>query len=226
VILALLLGAAPADLAPGAPELLEAEARLRALLATSEAVGAATARLQVAWTAAPAPKKAPCADEARLEVGWRVERFGAAWREAAQAVRAQADRVRRLRSAPTVSPLVDSTWGRALDALQADAEREARAFVEASAWQVQYVRPVLGACVVPPPRPLPGIPMLSTPVRGVDRAPVAVLALGDGYVCPGGARADDAVVLVEGGEACWSASETCGCVARPVEPGAVLGPEP
>ncbi|MFZ5479847.1 MAG: hypothetical protein ACOZNI_23990 [Myxococcota bacterium] len=224
MILLLLLGASPADLAPGAPELLEAEGRLRALLVTAEAVGAATARLQVAWTTLPPPPKDPCADAARLEVGWRIERFGAAWREAAQAVRAQADRVRRVRGAPTVSPLVDADWGKALDALDAAAAREGRAFVEASAWQVAYVRPVLGACVVAEPAPAPGVPMLTAPVRGEDAPPVAVLALGDGWVCPAKVRADDAVVLVEGGRACWSASETCGCTPERVEPGAVVGP--
>jgi hypothetical protein len=225
MILAMLLAATPADLAPGAPELLDAEARLRALLATTEAIGGATSRLQVAWTTTTPPKKDPCADEARLEIGWRIERFGAAWREAAQAVRAQAERLRRIRSAPTVSPLVDAAWSKSLDGLQVVADREARAFVEASAWQVQYVRPVLGACVVPPVRPAPGISMLSAPVRGEEHSPVAVLALGDGYVCPAGERAEDAVVLVDGA-ACWSASRTCGCTPVAVEPGAVIGPEP
>jgi hypothetical protein len=223
LILALLLGAAPADLAPGAPELLEAEAKLRGLLVTAHAVGAASSRLQVAWTTRPATK-APCEDADRLDIGWRIERFGAAWREAAQAARAQADRLRRVRNAPTVAPLVDSRWGAQLDALAVDAKRLAAAELEASAWQATWVRPVLGACEVPPLKAEPGIPMLEAPVQDEATLPVAVLVAEDGWACPSGARGDDAVVLVEGGKACWSATAACGCDPVPVLPGAVLGP--
>ncbi|MFN7145805.1 MAG: hypothetical protein ACK4YP_18665, partial [Myxococcota bacterium] len=67
--------AAPEDLAPGAPELIGAQQRLEALLATSQATGRATARLQAAWTTLPTPKAA-CDDPERLALGWRIERFG------------------------------------------------------------------------------------------------------------------------------------------------------
>lgn len=216
--------AGPAELAPGAPELLDAQGRLDALLVTSRAVAAATSRLQVAWTLRVPPKEDPCEDAERLGIGWRVERFGAAWREAAQAARAQAERVRRIRAAPTVAPLVDARWAAQLDALDAEAARQGKAFLESSAWQTTYVRPVLGACPVPPVAADPGIEMVAASVRGEPDAPVAVLAVGDGWVCPGGIRADDAVVLVEGGAACWSASQGCGCTPVPVFPGAVVGP--
>lgn len=216
--------AAPEDLAPGAPELIGAQQRLEALLATSQATGRATARLQAAWTTLPTPKSA-CDDTARLALGWRIERFGAAWREASQAARAQAERVRRLSGAATVAPLVDAKWSATLEGLRARAEHDARAFLEASAWEVAWVRPVLAACPMVPLAPAPGIPMLDVKVRGEPAPAVAVLALGDGWVCPDATRADDAVVIVAGA-ACWSASPTCGCEPQPVEPGAVIGPAP
>lgn len=269
MILAALAWADPAELAPGATELLAAEKQLDGLLGTARATGEATARLQTAWTRIPAPKllcgvadaqaRAAAAQAAnatataiaarpaeppgsstvpaepvaedpaltRLELGWRIERFGSAWRDASQSVRAQADRVRRYRAAATVAPLVDARWTAALDALLARAERNERAFLEASAWEVLYVRPALAACPAIDPTPRPGIAMLEVRVRGEDPAPTAILALGDGWVCTPaerrGRRADDAVVLVAG-EACWSASPTCGCTPEPVEPGAILGP--
>lgn len=214
--------AAPQDLAPGVPELLAAEGRLEALLQTAVATERATSRLQAAWTSRPAPK-AVCTDPVRIDLGWRIERFGSAWREASQSARVQAERVRRIRSAATVAPLVDATWAARLDGRLAEADRCARAILEASAWEAAFVRPVLGACPVAPLSNAPGIPMLETPVRDEPTAYVAVLAVGDGWVCPGGARAEESVVLVPG-QACWSGSPTCGCTPAEVEPGAVLGP--
>jgi hypothetical protein len=66
--------------------------------------------------------------------------------------------------------------------------------------------------------------------KGEDPLPVAVLGMGDGYVCLGAEpaearRADDGVVMVPGGRACWARNASCGCTPEPVEPGAVLGPE-
>lgn len=228
---ALLVGpalGAPQDLAPGVPELIAAEGRLEALLSTAVATERATSRLQTAWTTQPAPTVAAgqgsvCADPERLALGWRIERFGSAWREASQAAWAQAERLRRVRSAATVAPLVDTAWTDRLDRRVAEADRSARAFLEASAWQAAFVRPVLGACPVTPLANTSGIPMLETPVRDVPTLYVAVLAIGDGWVCPGAARAEDSVVLVPG-QACWSASPTCGCTPEHVEPGAILGP--
>ncbi|MDP2313390.1 MAG: hypothetical protein Q8P41_10825 [Pseudomonadota bacterium] len=221
----LLAGRAAADapdLAPGVPELLAAESRLEALLGTSVATERATGRLQAAWTSRPAPKRA-CDDPERIALGWRIERFGSAWREAIQAARAQADRVRRIRAAATVAPLVDARWMERIDGRLAAADRGATALLEASAWEAAFVRPTLAACPVPPLANAPGIPMLETPVRDEPEPYIAVLAVGDGWVCPGAVRAEESVVLVPG-HACWSASPTCGCTAEKVEPGAVLGP--
>lgn len=227
VVLLLALFAGPAaadapDLAPGVQELLGAESRLDALLDTAQATGRATGRLQAAWTRLPKPKT-PCADAERVALGWRIERFGSAWREASQAARAQADRVRRIRAAPTVAPLVDARWTARLDAQLAEADAAGLGLLEASAWEASFVRPTLAACPAATLVNTPGIPMLETPVRGEPEAYVAILALGDGWVCPGAARAEEAVVLVPG-RACWSASPTCGCTPETVDPGAVLGP--
>lgn len=212
----------PAELAPGAPELVAAEQRFATLLDLAAATRRATTRLQAEWTRRPTPIGA-CDDAARLEIGWRIERFGAAWREAGQAARAQAARVAAIRAAPTAAPLVDSGWAARLDALATRATEDTRAFLEASAWQATWVRPILSACPAVEVSPAPGVEMPEVPVRGERRTGVAVLALGDGWVCPEKVRADDAVVLT-GGEACWSASVTCGCTPEPVAPGAVLGP--
>ncbi len=256
----------PADLAPGAPELQEAELRLANLLDGADAVRAATSRLQTRWVTLALPvvglqdpkAKAPpidvCAAE-RMEIGWRIERFGAAWREAAQAVHAEAERVRTIRSATTVAPLVDARWA---DALQKKLDAEdvgSRAFVEAGVWQATFVRPVLTSCgsqptmtpvpVAPgsedgadeagmegsePDAPAPnGEALTFVWERGHRGAPVAVLAPGDGWVCPGALRADDAVLLIPAepdgsAKACWSASSGCGCALETVYPGGVVGP--
>ena len=221
----LLLALGPVDLAPGAPALQAESDRLETMLITAQSSQVASLRLQTRWTVFATPAT-PCADKGRVEIGWRTERFGAAWRQAVQAVLAQADRVRRLRAQPTVAPLIDQRWGEALDTLLASAATQRTAFLEASAWQAAFVRPVLAQCPMVPPQPTDGLEVLEAPVRNAPELPVAVLALGDGYVCPGLQRADSAVVLVRSGRACWSVTDDCACDIRPVYPGAVLGPEP
>lgn len=243
----------PADLAPAAPELQEAEQRLRNLLVTTTALEAATTRLQVAWALPPRtpPEKPPpttdrrgrpldpsrewtaltklrptpadpCEDLDHVSLGWRIERFGAAWREAAQATRAAAARVQRVRAAPMVAPLLDGGWAGRLDGVLGEADRRVGAWREASEWQARYVRPLIQACPVPELEAAPGV-VSDTLLAEGDEAPlVAVLARGDGHVCPGGARADDAVVLLAGDRACWSATLPCNCAPEPVAPGAVL----
>lgn len=253
VMLALVSDAAavrPADLAPGAPELQEAELRLVNLLDEADAVRAATSRLQARWVALgqPVPDEKgklravdPCAS-VRVDIAWRIEHFGAAWREAAQAAHAQAGRLQAIRTAATVAPLVDDRWAARLRGLLDQDVLGERAFVEASVWQARFVRPLLETCgAKPPPAPVvasdePASVEAEPPngedlsfvwERGHHSPPVAVLALGDGYICPGAIRADDAIVLLPPeptGEAraCWSASSTCGCELGPVYPGGVL----
>jgi len=252
----------PSDLAPGAPELQEAELRLVNLLDGADAVRAATSRLQAKWVlmgqlvndAKGKPQAVdPCLPE-RTEVAWRIEHFGAAWRESAQAAHAQALRVAQVRAAATVAPLVDDRWAERLRQLLERDDSDERAFMEASAWQSKFVRPLLDTCPekaapaaeAEPVRPpetdvltdtyddgsasLPnGEQLAFVWERGRRATPVAVLATGDGWVCPGALRADDAIVLLPVSPtgdalACWSASNSCGCDPLPVYPGGVLGP--
>lgn len=223
MFIALLFAATPSDLAPGAPELKAAEVRLETLLSAAHATGAATARLQIAWTRRGTAGD-PCADTARLELGWRIERFGAAWREAVQAALAQETRTRQIRNAPTTAPLVDATWATRLDALFADADKQSASFLESSAWEVAFVRPTLSACPIVPAALDQGYGGEPLAAKGDSVPPVAILATGDGWICPQKSRADDAVVFVTGGEACWSPDPACSCEPTPILPGAVLGP--
>ncbi len=246
----------PADLAPGAPELQEGEQRLSSLLGGADATRAAASRLQARWVmlGEPVPDEKgkpkaadPCAEE-RLEIGWRIERFGAAWREAAQAAHAEAGRVRTIRAAATVAPLVDTRWADRLRSLLERDESGLRAFLEASVWQAQFVRPVLAMCAARVTAPVVAKPEAAPPEdaaavelpappngealtfvweRGHTRELVAALAVGDGWICPGSVRADDAVVLLVAepdgaARACWSASSSCGCAPGAVYPGGVL----
>ena len=219
----LLLAPSPADLAPGAPELRTEEARYAELGAAAEATATAALSLQAAW-AERTPPRSPCDDHARLELGWRLERFGAAWREASQALRVQAGRLRAVAAEPTVSPLLTPAARADLDVRLARSDALAAAFLQASAWQVAHVRPTLAACPLSGDGLDAGIANQPVPAHDELGALVAVLAHGDGVVCPGALRADDAVVLVEGGLACWAPDATCACEPAAVWPGAVLGP--
>ena len=213
----------PAALAPGAPELLSAQATLADRLRTAQSVSEAVLALQTAWTRLT-PGKTACESTPRLELAWRIEHFGAAWREATQAAIAQSSRVQQLQQAPTVSPLITPDRQAELSELYRAIEKEKVVFLEASAWQSRYVRPVLTACPAWELTPTGGVESGKTITRDEDVLPVAVLALGDGYVCPGGQRAEGAVVLARSGRACWSETAGCNCEVVPVLPGAVLGP--
>lgn len=240
-----LLALSPVDLVPGAPQLRAAEARLKELISISQGAERATWQLQALWTTIPAPDLRPagkqtgkqtgkqakksaeppvdrCAVDQRLEPGWRAERFGAAWREAAQAVQAQAARVDGLRRAETVAPLVDAGWAARLDGLGAEAARQRRSFLESGAWQAAYVRPALAGCLAPVMAARPGVAVPLLPVIGEEPPMVAVIGLGEGYVCPGAIRAEGAVALLEQPEGCWAADSGCDCLLAPVSPGAVL----
>jgi hypothetical protein len=103
------------------------------------------------------------------------------------------------------------------------AEAQRQVFLEASRWQATFVRPALALCPVVEPSPSAGIDVLEAAVRGDPGLPVAVLAIGDGYVCPGNQRADGAVVLLRNGRGCWSEADDCACDIAVVKPGAVLG---
>jgi hypothetical protein len=223
---------AAVSLAPTIVDLQESEARLARTLEDAHGVEQAMTALQAAWTRAPARAREDCRDQARLELGWRLERFGAAWRELAQAARAEATRMASFRGAATVSPLVEERRREAGERLLADAEATARAVLRAGVWQERFVRPALAACPLPGHLP-PGVDLLDGPggtaprARNDAPAPLAVLALGDGWICSPGTearRADDAVLLLASPKACWSSDAACGCAPRALRAGAVLGP--
>lgn len=233
LLLPLLLASSPGDLAPGIPEVQASEAALAERLSATRAVATAVSRLQAEWTVRSplVPPKGgrpagPCDDAERVAVGWRIERFGAAWRELTQATVAEAGRVRRTRGSPVAAPLIDADWGRRLDALLAEADTARAAFLEASAWQARFVRPVLATCPAPELAPAPGFTGELPAVRGSAADPIAVLGFGDGVVCPGALPADGSVLLLPAPSACWEVGPGCACEAAPVAPGAVLGPAP
>ncbi|GDX83051.1 hypothetical protein LBMAG42_48620 [Deltaproteobacteria bacterium] len=213
----------PADLAPGAQELAAAELRFQEVFEAAEATGAAVTQLQSRWAGGAAPKDV-CDDHDRLALGWRIERFGAAWRESAQALRVQAARLRALQAAPTVAPLVAGDAGLALGSRLEAADALVARFIQGSAWEVAYVRPILAACPIAGAGLDDGVNNPPLRAKAEGSGLVAVLASGDGVVCPGAVRADDAVVLLKGGQGCWAPDATCACEPRAVFPGAVLGP--
>ena len=139
-----LLALSPVDLVPGAPQLRAAEGRLAELIAVSQGAERATAQLQALWTTIPAPDLRPvgkqtgkqarksaeppvdrCAVDQRLEPGWRAERFGAAWREAAQAVQAARE---------PEGPMADAAIATAATAETAAAAASAAAALAAAAF--------------------------------------------------------------------------------------------
>lgn len=221
--LGLLLAPAPAELAPGAQELAAGEARFQELYDIAEATGTAVVQLQSQWALAP-QTRGICDDHERLALGWRIEQFGAAWREATQALSMQSVRLRALTAAPTIAPLVAGDSVLAIERSLTLTDTLVARFVQASAWEVAYVRPVLGACPIAGPGQDDGVTTQPTRAQSEGSGLVAVLASGNGVVCPGGHRADDAVVLVREGLACWAPDATCACEPRSVFPGAVLGP--
>ncbi len=218
-----LLAAPPADLAPAAGELDASLARFEEVYAAADATGTAVAQLQVAWTQRVVPKT-PCGDLDRLSLGWRLERFGAAWREGVQALRARSAELRMLQAAPTISPLLTGAAGERLDARLGRADAQVARFLQSSAWEEAYVRPALAACPLTGEGLSAGEANLPLLAAGEGGGLVALVGRGDGYVCPGAIRADDAVVLVREGSACWAPDSTCACTPAAVFPGAVLGP--
>ncbi len=219
-------------LAPGPALLAEESAALERRLLAAEAVGEAVIRLQNRIGERLAAGAKVCADPEARELVARVKPFGAAWRDAAQAARAQSERVEHLRQAPTLAPLLDDAERGRLERLHRRAEKTARLFLEARAWQRQHVEPQAsrkgrGAETCPEvpsvgPGLAPGEP--ATAASGDVEGAVAVIGIGGGRLCPANLPADGVAVL-ESPRACWDPDDTCTCKPEPVLPGAVLGPK-
>lgn len=219
--LIVLLAADPSRLTPSPADLDAAVAELDGRLVEAEALAEATARLQNALVEAGALSRKPCSEAADAALVTRAATFGAAWRSAAQAARASADRLRPLLDAPTVTPLLEPAARARAEALLARADADARLYLEASAWQARFLTPGASRC----PAALavaPGLPR-TEPDRERAAPAVAFAAVGGGRVCPMDQPADGGVFVAPAGRACWSA-DACGCEPQPVLPGAVLGP--
>lgn len=207
MLLLALLGAGPADLAPGPAELRHAEEALVELLALADAQARATFRLQEAWTAGTRPQDA-C----------RLRTFAEAWGRSAQSVRVRGQALERIAAAPTVVPLLDDADSARLEALSRRAADHEAAWLELVAWDS---RSKLPRCETPlaaaPGFPHPGVQAADDPV-----ARVAIVATGGGWLCPEGVPADGRVVVLRGTTACVAPEATCGCTPQPALPGAVL----
>lgn len=208
-----------------APTLSEFNAefeRLERRVDAADAVAAALFRVHNAfaehrgddelWPACDEPWFADLAPRARL--------LGPALRDRAQSARVQSAHVRRLRSAATVEPLIDGAMAARIDALAARIARLEATYLEAAEWHARHVVPLTKRCEL---ELRPGAGLDVALPRATAASPIAVLAVGDGLVCPAGIRAP-AVVLVKDGLACYGAAD-CSCEPAPVPPAAVLGPE-
>lgn len=152
-LVALLLAALAADapdplvvLAPAPADLAAAEAELQRRLVEAERLFRETAALQNAWVTGGGPSRRRCEQPADLALALEAQAKGEAWREAAQAARAQAARVEEMVAAPTLAPLLDETARATASAAAAAAEENARRYLESSAWQARWLAPLIARC--------------------------------------------------------------------------------
>jgi hypothetical protein len=176
-------------------------------VAEAEAVALALARAQNRWSAQPrGPRCSAAKDaEALLEVA-----------RARALLEALPPRLARAAEAPAPeTPELE----RRLRALRAAA-------ANAAALQAEHIEPWAKGCAArlhPAPGLGPPEPGVVTE-RSASGAPVeliAIIAL-QGMICPGALPAQGGALVVPP-EVCVQAPEPCGCVARPVQPGEVLG---
>lgn len=131
-------------LAPGPATLDAAVVRLVSWLERAEALARQVAALQNGMASAARSGADPCADDRRAQIA----ALGVAWRDAAQAARAEADRVRRIRGSPGVAPLLGGESLATLEDRLGRVDRQSRLYAEARAWQARMAprcRPVQDA---------------------------------------------------------------------------------
>ncbi|MEQ1505147.1 MAG: hypothetical protein ABMB14_23130 [Myxococcota bacterium] len=211
-----------ADLAPGPQELGDAQTELEQRLVTAEAIERAVARFQSSFAGTP-PLDETCRDPLRGPLTVKLRHFAAAWHDAAQRVRVQADRVARISRNPTVTPIIDPDRRAALDGLLARANAQEAGWLELVAW-VDHQMPETCDLEL---TTSPGLPDPIIRGDGEVPGPVALAALSPGYVCTAGAKdgvSADARVMIVTAAACWSEQQWCACEPVVVNPGAVLGP--
>lgn|GEM_PF-2174791 len=227
-------GIDPSVLAPSLLQATQAIERLDRLTAEAEAIGTALFRVHNEFgehrlrSAAPPP----CEAAWLIDLGGRAREFGRAFRDAVQSARVQGTRVESLIVQPTVAPLLDPETNHRVLALLDRIDDLARRYPEASAWQEQFVEPLLADCAVvlhpaagfPAPAPEAAPEGGAAAASARKREPlVAIMAIGGGWLCPGAVPAAG-VMLVEG-KVCYSGSEICGCEPLDIDPATVLGPE-
>jgi hypothetical protein len=221
------LGAAPSvetQLAPSIEDLDDALLEAERRLARSRAVGTAVGLIQNRFgELRDGERRLPvCEDDELASLVTRSRSFGPAWRDAAQSARVAADRVSIMATRETVASQLDDPRRERLAAVEAGAWQQALAAAEAGAWHRRYVESSFESCGLT----LVPVPGLEVPgVRTPDElaAPIAVIGLHFGMLCPDQQQANGKVVLLAGPDACWSVAG-CDCAPIPVHPGAVLGP--
>lgn len=173
---------------------------------------------------ATAEKLDVCGDPQLESLVARLRAFGPAWRDAVQAARAAWARLEATRRSPGVAPLLDVAERLALADLEGRLQHQARACTEASQWHRRWVETAFVECG-PRLRAAPGLPPPGARAPGEESAPVAVIGIGGGLLCPGRLPADGRPVVLPTGRGCV-ARRTCDCAEAPVEAGAVLEAEP
>jgi hypothetical protein len=217
----ILFAVSPALLAPGPQELDAAVAEMHARVARMEALEVAVGRLQDAWgeRLAAGGKLEPCKNAEAGSLVARSRVFGAAYRDAVQASRAELERLEYLWAAPTIVPLLDPNDLSGADALRSTVAEHVRIVLEAEAWQSRQVDPLVKCEVHLGPEP--GIAYTGAKSLA-NQHQVAIIGVGGGIVCPNNEPADGHVVLTDG-RACIGSLD-CSCDPFRVNPGAVIGP--
>ncbi len=227
-------GIDPSILAPSLLQATQAIERLDRLTAEAEAIGTALFRVHNEFAERRLKSAAPPPCEARwlIDLGGRSREFGGAFRDAVQSARVQGARVESLIVQPTVAPLLDPATNHRVLALLGRVDDLSSRYPEASAWQQQFIEPLLADCAVtftpaggfasPAPEAAPDAATAAMPA-GKREPLVAIMAIGGGWLCPGAVPA--AGVMLVAGKVCYSASEACGCEPVAVDPATVMGPD-
>jgi hypothetical protein len=216
-LLLLIISAGPDWLVPDL-DLYAAQVRaLEAKLGQAEAIEIALARVQNQLAERLRVGRGHCQDAEGQSLVARSRVFGPALRDAVQAARAEEARVRALQEAATIAPLIDDRERARVRRLAAAVKSSHRKFLVSAEWQRRFVE--RQAPCHPSLATAPGLP---EPDGDPPKAPVAVIGIGGGRVCPAGVRAEGVIVL-ERPAACYG-GEVCACTPSAILPGAVLGP--
>ncbi|MFN0062730.1 MAG: hypothetical protein ACKVPX_09455 [Myxococcaceae bacterium] len=213
-----------AMLAPSQPELVERLTQLRAKLERADAISAALFRVsnRIGERLADGAGNA-CSTPELQSLAARAEIFGSAYRDIAQGVRADAERLARLLEAPSLAPLLQEDDRNQALALDERAQRHTRRYLEAWGWNRRFVHAARRRCTLAVGLADGLSPAGPTPTDEAD-APVAVIVQAGGQACPQKVEGHGQVVVLPSPQACYTTGASCDCQPRPILPGAVLGP--